>query len=261
VITQELYDARSVSVKFVPVLFASSDKRFIPEPLRGHTHYVLNSSPDYERLCDYIAGAAGVEPGVIGTSKTRERRRGMPLSFENRDEPMQTRRPVDISRIVKHAPADLVGRDNEVSLLNAAWQKVCTGDPLRFRLMTFVAFGGEGKTSLVAKWAADLAHRDWPGCDAVFAWSFYDQGTRPERATSSDVFLKEALVFFGDAAMAHSARGASEKSPRLSKLVSRQRALLIIDGIEPLQYPPHITHTRGNQGHWLIYSPQRLSRK
>jgi hypothetical protein len=35
----------------------------------------------------------------------------------------------------------------------------------RPRVLTFVALGGEGKTSLVAKWVADLAHRDWPGCE------------------------------------------------------------------------------------------------
>ena len=90
----------------------------------------------------------------------------------------------------------------------------------------------------MAKWAAELAHQDWPGCDAVFAWSFYSQGTREQTAVSSDAFLAEALTFFGDPAMAGSAQGAFDKGRRLAQLVGERRALLILDGLEPLQYAP-----------------------
>jgi hypothetical protein len=90
----------------------------------------------------------------------------------------------------------------------------------------------------VAKWAAELAHQDWPGCDAVFAWSFYSQGTQEQTAASSDLFLKEALTFFGDAATASSAQAAFDKGRRLARLVGERRALLILDGVEPLQYAP-----------------------
>ena len=91
--------------------------------------------------------------------------------------------------------------------------------------MIFVALGGEGKTSLVAKWAAELAHQDWPGCDAAFAWSFYSQGTREQLAASSDLFLKEAFTFFGDNAdkeFAASPAGAFEKGQRLARLVGHR---------------------------------------
>ena len=147
-------------------------------------------------------------------------------------------RRIDISRIFKYAPAELIGREAETALLNDAWQKVLRLEKGRPHILTFVALGGEGKTSLVAKWAADLAHQDWPGCDAVFAWSFYSQGTREQVAASSDLFLKEALTFFGDAEMAGSAQGAFDKGRRLAQLVGEQRALLILDGLEPLQYAP-----------------------
>ncbi|PNE12195.1 MAG: hypothetical protein CR217_04415 [Beijerinckiaceae bacterium] len=90
----------------------------------------------------------------------------------------------------------------------------------------------------MAKWAADLAYQNWPGCDAAFAWSFYSQGTREQVAASSDVFLKEALTFFGDPALAGSARGAFDKGRRLAHLIGERRALLILDGLEPLQYAP-----------------------
>jgi DNA-binding transcriptional ArsR family regulator len=105
-------------------------------------------------------------------------------------------------------------------------------------VLTFVALGGEGKTSLVAKWAAQLAHEDWPGCEAVFAWSFYSQGTSERTQASSDSFLKEALLFFGDVEMANSAAGSIDKGRRLAQLIGERRALLILDGLEPLQYAP-----------------------
>lgn len=180
----------------------------------------------------------------------------------------------DISRIIKYAPAELIGREAEMQLLNDAWflgthrfqralgnrrtdaeglssgsnasnaestpEAVRTQGP-RSHIVTFVALGGEGKTSLVAKWAAELAARGWPGCDAVFAWSFYSQGTREQVAASSDLFLKAALDFFGDAndqAFAASNAGAYEKGERLARVVARRRCLLILDGLEPLQYAP-----------------------
>jgi hypothetical protein len=114
-------------------------------------------------------------------------------------------------------------------------------------VLGFVALGGEGKTSLVAKWLAGMAGKDWPGCESVFAWSFYSQGSREQVAVSSDLFLAEALKFFGDPEMAGSAQGAYEKGQRLAELVGGQRSqpegrakrnLLILDGVEPLQYPP-----------------------
>jgi hypothetical protein len=146
--------------------------------------------------------------------------------------------PADISRIIKYAPAELIGREAETQLLDEAWAKAQNNETKRPHVLTFVALGGEGKTSLVAKWAVDLAFQNWPGCDAVFAWSFYSQGTREQVAASSDAFLKEALTFFGDEAMAGSAQGAFDKGRRLAQLVGERRALLILDGLEPLQYAP-----------------------
>lgn len=144
----------------------------------------------------------------------------------------------DISRIVKYAPDELIGREAETALLDDAWLKAVQGDAGRPHILTFVALGGEGKTSLVARWASDLAHRDWPDAEAVFAWSFYSQGTREQVAASSDLFLREALLFFGDSETANSPQGAHEKGRRLAQLVGERRAILILDGLEPLQYAP-----------------------
>src|SRR5882724_7988163 len=144
----------------------------------------------------------------------------------------------DISRIMKYAPSNLIGREAETKVLSDAWDLVVRGETKRPHILTFVALGGEGKTSVVAKWAVELAFQGWPGCEAVLAWSFYSQGTREQLAASSDLFLNEALSFFGDAAMGASAAGSFDKGRRLVQLVGERRALLILDGLEPLQYAP-----------------------
>jgi hypothetical protein len=150
-------------------------------------------------------------------------------------------RRFEISRIVKYAPTELIGREDETRRLNEAWQRALRAEKCRVHVLTFVALGGEGKTSLVAKWAAELAHQGWPGCEAAFAWSFYEQGTREQVAASSDLFLKEALTFFGDDTdreFAGGSTGAYEKGQRLARIVGRRRSVLILDGLEPLQYSP-----------------------
>ena len=90
----------------------------------------------------------------------------------------------------------------------------------------------------MAKWAAELAAQDWPGCDAAFAWSFYSQGTREQLAASSDLFLKEALTFFGDEAMARQCGGRVRERPAAGPPRRPAARLLILDGLEPLQYAP-----------------------
>ncbi len=153
---------------------------------------------------------------------------------------------VDISRIDKYAPDKLIGREDELKLLNDAWAKTQNHEKGRPHVLTFVALGGEGKTSLIAKWAAELASQNWRGCDAAFAWSFYSQGTRETQAASSDLFLKEALNFFAEGdpkeaeikEFAASPAGAYEKGRRLARVVGQRRNLLILDGLEPLQHSP-----------------------
>jgi tetratricopeptide (TPR) repeat protein len=101
-----------------------------------------------------------------------------------------------------------------------------------------VAWGGVGKTSLVFAWMNRLAADGYRGATAVFDWSFYSQGVRERGAASGDQFVREALRFFGDEAMADGAASAWDKGARLAELVGRQRALLVLDGLEPLQQPP-----------------------
>jgi len=113
----------------------------------------------------------------------------------------------------------LIGRESELTMLDAAW----SGDD-RKNVVTIVAFGGVGKSTLAARWAATKMN----DVERYFDWSFYRQG-------SSDIFLKTALEFFGDPALAASAADGWTKGERLAQLVAQRRTLLILDGLEPLQ--------------------------
>src|SRR5215216_689871 len=148
---------------------------------------------------------------------------------------------VDISRIEKYAPANLIGREPELALLNDVWLKVRRAELRNLRVITFVAPAGEGKTALIAAWTSQLAQRNWPACDAVFAWSFDPHGSHDEVAFSSDSFLYEAITFFGDSAdkqFAASTASAYEKGQRLANIVGQRRSLLLLDGLHSLQSAP-----------------------
>lgn len=249
VITQELYDTRQVSSKFIPVLFDPTDELHIPQPLRPQTYYVLNSETNYQALYDALLHQSGVQPGAIGELKLKPRITAQPLRFDVQSpgscSPILGKAEAlrfDISPILRHAPEQLIGRENEIALLNDAWGKVMREEAGRPRIITFTALGGEGKTSLIANWVVDeMLDKGWSDCNAAFAWSFYNQGTREQLAASSDLFLKEALIFFGDDAdkdFASSHAGAYEKGQRLARIVGQRRNLLILDGLEPLQYAP-----------------------
>ncbi|HVE71994.1 MAG TPA: hypothetical protein VNI54_11545 [Thermoanaerobaculia bacterium] len=120
------------------------------------------------------------------------------------------------------APWALVGREAELAELDRI------ADDENIRIVTIVAFGGVGKTSLVAAWVSRLASAGWRNFRRVFAWSFYREG-------SSDVFLHAALAFFGDAELVATAADGWTKGERLAQLIAQYRTLLILDGLEPLQ--------------------------
>ncbi|NUM77983.1 hypothetical protein HUU40_26780, partial [candidate division KSB1 bacterium] len=65
---------------------------------------------------------------------------------------------------------------------------------------------------------------------------FYSQGTREERNVSADSFFDEALRWFGYSGPP--IPSPWDKGIRLAELLRQQKTLLILDGAEPLQYPP-----------------------
>jgi hypothetical protein len=124
----------------------------------------------------------------------------------------------------------LFGREKESALLDEAWDDVHT------RIVCLVAWGGVGKTALVNRWLNELQKKDYAGAQKVFGWSFYSQGAVEGKQASADEFFQETLERFGD--VQPGSGSAVDKGRRLARLAGRQKSLVILDGLEPLQFPP-----------------------
>lgn len=127
-----------------------------------------------------------------------------------------------------HLPdtGDLLFGREELRLLDRAWSK--QGN---LNVVVFRAGGGVGKSALVRTWSDLLAEDKWRGAERAFGWSFYSQGTG--RAASSERFVDEALRWWGQDPTSMTSHW--DRAERLVECVRRERSLLVLDGIEPLQ--------------------------
>ncbi len=137
---------------------------------------------------------------------------------------------IDLTKLPAGA-ADFLGREAELKLLDDAW-----ADVGHTQVVELVAPGGVGKTSLVKRWLDRLKAEGWRGAQRVYGWSFFSQGTSDDRQASDDSFLSAALGWF---AVEHDpALSLWDKGKLLADAVAASRTLLVLDGVEPLQYPP-----------------------
>lgn len=123
----------------------------------------------------------------------------------------------------------LFGRDGELKMLDEVWE-----DPHKHIIM-LSAWGGVGKSSLVDHWLKKLQHDSYRGAERVYGWSFYSQGTGEDRQAGADEFFAHALDWFGDPDPTKVSPW--EKGERLAGLIMKRHTLLILDGLEPVQYP------------------------
>jgi hypothetical protein len=70
-ITNAIYAAPGATRKFVPVLFDPADEDAIPEPLKGHGFYRLDSEIGYRKLYDFLLGKPPQEPPPQRTRRLR----------------------------------------------------------------------------------------------------------------------------------------------------------------------------------------------
>ena len=151
-ITLEMYDAKTRTTKFAPVFFASQDEQFVPEPIHGHTQYLLNSEENYTKLYAFLTGQAGVTPGELGPLKRLARNPVEPSRFESSKE--QGRSLGKLHGVPELPPhylppqADLTGLKRK---LLAGVESVAVTGAGKFGVQ---GMGGIGKTVL----AAALAH-------------------------------------------------------------------------------------------------------
>ncbi len=122
------------------------------------------------------------------------------------------------------------GRQDELALLDRAWFEG------RTRIFCLHAEGGAGKTRVAVQWLNRLRDRQWGGAGGVFVHSFYSQGSDERRNATSELFFEQALGHFGYTGPPIT--DAREKARELSARLVDRHALLVLDGLEPLQHPP-----------------------
>ncbi len=140
---------------------------------------------------------------------------------------------IEIARLPRLLTPALFGRESELQILDGAWANQ------KINLVCLVGWGGVEKSALVSHWLQALGQDNWRGAEQVFAWSFYSQGTSDKTATS-EYFINAALRWFGGDELANQVQslGPWEKGEKLAHLIRQNRTLLILDGLEPVQYPP-----------------------
>ncbi len=128
----------------------------------------------------------------------------------------------------------VIGRQDELELFDRAWKDS------KINILQVIAFGGVGKSTTINSWLSHLDKNNYFGAKRVYAWSFYWQGSSAEMKPSGDLFIEHALEWFGDKKPTVGTPWA--KAARLAEMIRSSKTLLILDGLEPLQYPPGPRH-------------------
>lgn len=135
--------------------------------------------------------------------------------------------PISIRKIISDrlpiVKGEFFGRQTELKILNEAWAGNNT------HILQFIANGGTGKTKLLRHW---LDHTT--NIDVLLAWSFCSQGSSEDKQISATPFFNHAFERLEVTPRSFSSE--EDKGDYLAKLLSDQRSVLVLDGLEPLQH-------------------------
>jgi len=132
------------------------------------------------------------------------------------DEPVKVKSApkIEISKLPNTSP-DVFGRKNELEILDKAWKNPKT------KILSFVAWGGVGKSALINAWLNKMAEQNYQGTELVYGWSFYSQGTKEKGQASADGFFNDAFKWFGY--KGEIPKTQHEKGRLLAEIISQQK--------------------------------------
>jgi hypothetical protein len=191
-------------------------RAFKRRPRDGHP---LSGFPLHERK-QQMADAADEIAGIA--AKIAESKAAAPAP------PTPKQAFADLGRLPGTPYRRLVGREAILQLLDEAWAGSGAA------IVSLIAEGGAGKSALLNEWLLRLQADGYRGANPVLGWSFYSQGSKT-RATAADPFLDWAARALGVEADAPS---AAARGRVIAQALSTRRALLVLDGVEPLQHGP-----------------------
>ena len=150
----------------------------------------------------------------------------------------QTQQEIQVLVNIRHLPEPttaLIGRKTELAKLTETIK-----NPNK-RLAIIVAAGGIGKSALTDEWLKQIEAENYYGKTRVFGWSFYSQGSH-NTFTNSQPFFSAVLPFLG---ITEIPKDEIEKARLLARCLQQQPCLLILDGLEPLQYSENLQSMNG----------------
>ncbi len=124
----------------------------------------------------------------------------------------------------------LYGREAEIAQLFNDLRDANT------RIVAYDAMGGSGKTALIDHFVHQLKAQGWPALDSVFIWSFYSQGSSEDKQAHAADFFEAAYAHFHPEGKDGLPDAPYDQGIQLAELIAYQRTLLVLDGLEPLQY-------------------------
>ena len=133
------------------------------------------------------------------------------------------------------APDKLIGRDAELAMLRDAW---ASRAPHKVNAVVLHALGGAGKSALLRAFANELLAEGGGGASRIYGWSAYSQDSGEQKRADADSFISKAL---GDLGWPGDLpKDPVERGRALAKLIQKERVLLLLDGLEPLQDAPNV---------------------
>ena len=127
------------------------------------------------------------------------------------------------------------GREEELQYLHDIWENGSAN------IVSIEAWGGVGKTALVAKWRAEMIYTNTNCAEVIFDWSFYSQGIIDNRPVTADTFFCEAFKWFG----VEETKSVKDKGEELALLVRKRKSIIILDGMEALQHTDDFIGKKG----------------
>jgi tetratricopeptide (TPR) repeat protein len=151
--------------------------------------------------------------------------------------PLPQRRLIDLNRIPAPAdPKNFFGRDHLLTALAQAWQHQSS------HIIQLVASGGFGKSTIVWHWLQRLREEQFPNVRQAFGWTFYRPDLHEGTPTSLP-FFTAIHAHFSQLGLPFHEEELEEDSLRgrgLARRLTETGGLLILDGVEPLQFPPTV---------------------
>ncbi|MDX1910177.1 MAG: TIR domain-containing protein [Saprospiraceae bacterium] len=223
IISAEVYAQAITERKFIPIVRQGDNRSATPIFMRSIAPVDMRQDADFENSFTLLLKTIfehSDKPPL-----------GNPPAFEKITAPEAFSMPdrTDIYHLPDLQP-HFTGREKELALLDEAWATPAAN------IFQLVAPGGTGKTQLITWWLhhrLPLSTAERPA--AIYAWSFYSQGAAEGRQSSSDFFFDAAARFFH---LSFSTTDPTSRGRELAHRLRAERCLLILDGVEPLQYPP-----------------------